>query len=201
MTEMPFVDFYARLVDGDHGVERGLGAMPRGFYTEGQPGHIRLMAVLLNPAQPHADEVDKQEGVTGAQLAQRVWDASGHHLKVKSDHRAPTLDNLRSDVEQLFGRPIEQCLDVFMFTNLVRITTVGNQPPDSKTVKIGAGWLREEIALWRPDKVLAYGNDAALGMLSHGIRVDAMLPHPAARGSAGQRRDRVAEIRQHLGLS
>ena len=201
MPEMPFVDFYARLVDGFHGanVENRPGFRPRGFFSEGQPGAIRLMVVLLNPGQPSPNEAAVLGDATGAQLARQVWEMSGRHLK--GEHPSPTLRAMRQDIEKLFGRPFDECGELFMYTNLVRCTMAGNSPPNAEAIRIGANWLREEIVLWRPEKVVAYGNRVALGMLSHGIRVDALLPHPAAVGAwltPGRRETQVAEIGAHL---
>nr|WP_165359673.1 uracil-DNA glycosylase family protein [Lichenibacterium minor] len=204
MSEMPFVDFYARMVAGHHGAQPDSypGSVPRGFFTAGQPGAIRLMLVLLNPGQPAPHEAAVFKDATGAQLARIVWEMSGQHLN--GGHPSPTLRTMRRDIAQLFGRPLDQCGGLFMFTNLVRVTTAGNSVPDAKVVRIGADWLREEIALWRPEKVLAYGKEVAFGMLSHGVRVDALLPHPAAVGNwliPGRREAQVAEIRKYLGFA
>lgn len=204
MPEMPFVDFYARLVDSSHGANIASypGSIPRGFFTGGRPGAIRLMVVLLNPGQPAPHEVASFKGATGAELALRVWEMSGKHLE--GGHPSPTLRTMGRDIEWLFGRPLAACGELFMFTNLVRCTTVENRVPDAEAIKIGADWLREEIALWRPEKVLAYGKEVAVGMLSHGIKVDALLPHPAAVGrwlTPGRREAQVAEIRKHLGFA
>ncbi len=204
MPEMPFVDFYARMVDGHHGAppDSYPGSVPRGFFTDGRPSAIRLMMVLLNPGQPAPHEAAAFKGATGAQLASKVWEMSGQHFK--GGHPSPTLKTMGRDVEGLFGRPLVECGELFMFTNLVRVTTAGNSVPDAKVVKIGADWLREEIALWRPEKVLACGKEVAFGMLSHGIRVDALLPHPAAIGkwlTSGRREAQVAEIRKYLGFA
>ncbi len=166
---MPFIDFYARMVDGHHGArpDRYPGSVPRGFFTEGWPGATRLMLVLLNPGRPAPHEAAEFEGSPGAQLASKVWEISGQHFK--GGHRSPSLRTMGRDVEWLFGRPLAECAKLFMFTNLVRFTTVGNSVPDAEAVRIGADWLREQIALWRPEKVLAYGKEVAVGMLSHGM--------------------------------
>jgi hypothetical protein len=133
MPEMPFVDFYTRLVDGSHGAppDSYPGSIPRGFFTEGRPGAIRLMMVLLNPGQPAPHEAASFKGATGAELARRVWEISGQHFK--GGHPSPTLRRMTRDVELLFGRLPAECGELFMFTNLVRCTTAGNSVPDAES--------------------------------------------------------------------
>jgi hypothetical protein len=159
------------------------------------------MAVLLNPGQPHFLEAELQGETTGIELARIAWRTSGAFLK--HDRSSPTLGTLRKDVSQLFERPFADCCAEFMFTNLVRCTTKGDKEPDNEAIEIGVGFLREEITLWRPDKVIAYGNRVASCMTAHGIRFDAALPHPAAQGkwlTRGVREARVAEVRKDLGF-
>ncbi len=202
-SNVPFIDFYTRLVNGYHGanVNNHQGDRPRGAFTEGQPGQIRLMAVLLNPGQPLKSEADWQGAATGAQLAEIVWNSSGQVFK--GEHYSRTLTIMRRDVSQLLGRPFDQCTRAFMFTNLVRCTTANNRRPDAEAIAIGAKWLREEIGLWRPHKVIAYGNEVAKSMTTYGVPFDAMVPHPAALGDwtiAGRRQQRLDEVRRQLGL-
>ena len=203
VSDMPFPEFYARVADLYHGanVENRPSSRPRGTFTDGQPGAIRLMAVLLNPGQPHFLEAELQGEATGIDLARIVWKSSGSFLK--HDRSSPTLVTLRKDVSQLLGRPFADCCAEFMFTNLVRCTTKGNDEPDAEAIEIGAGLLREEIALWKPGRVIAYGKTVVSCMTSQGIRFDAALPHPAAQGkwlTPGMREARVAEAGKVLGL-
>jgi hypothetical protein len=159
------------------------------------------MAVLLNPGQPRRDEADRQRGATGVQLAEVTWDFSGEVLN--GAHHSRTLSILRKDVSYLLGLPFAECGRTFMFTNLVRCTTAGNRKPSWPTITIGADWLREEIALWRPEKVIAYGNVVQEGMRAHGMHFDAVLPHPAALGEwtrPGRRQSKLEEVRQQLGF-
>ncbi len=203
VSDMPFSEFYARVINLHHGanVENRLGSRPRGAFTDGQPGAIRLLAVLLNPGQPHFLEAELQGEATGIELARIMWKSSGSFLK--NERHSPTLVTLRKDVSQLFGRPFADCCADFMFTNLVRCTTKGDKEPDAEASEIGAGLLCEEIALWKPDRVIAYGRRVASCMTAHGIRFDAELPHPAAQGkwlTQGVREARVAEVRKVLGF-
>ena len=204
MSHVPHIDFYTRVVESWHGadVDNHRGNRPRGTFTEGQPGEVRLLAVLLNPGQPRKTEMDRQGDARSARLAEILWDFSGEVLN--GGHHSRTLSILRKDVSFLLGMPFAECGRTFMFTNLVRCTTAGNRQPSQPTIAIGARWLREEIALWRPEKVVAYGNVVRDGMQAHDLRFDAVLPHPAALGEwtkAGRRQEKLEEVRRQLGFA
>jgi hypothetical protein len=88
-----------------------------------------------------------------------------------------------------------------LFTNLVRCTTKSGQHLDEESVRIGVELLGEEIQLWRPQYIIAYGNFARDAMRKYGITFDDDLPHPAARGAwldSSRRSARIQEVRERL---
>jgi len=201
--ELPFPDFYMRIVEGYHGsnVHNEPGNRPRGTFTRSKPGEVKIMAVLLNPGQPNACELHLESGLKGQELARELWFYSGNVWD--GQPYSKTLSVLRRDASLLLGLPENECSRKFMFTNLVRCTTTGNRPPDREAVQIGINWLREEIALWRPQFIIAYHNNVAKALADSNIRYDAQLPAPAALGEwliPGRREARVAKVRQELGL-
>jgi hypothetical protein len=200
---MPFPEFYTRIIEGDHGLRtiNQPGNRPRGTFTRAQPSEVKLMVVLRNPGQPNPVELSIESGAKGRQLAEIIWNYCGEVWEGK--YYSKTLSIARQEVCSLLGIKEAECTRRAMFTNLVRCTTHRNSPPSAEAVRIGSDWLREEIELWQPNLVIAYGNDVAMGMQRHGIRYDAQLPHPAALGEwlrPGRREGRITEVRKELAL-
>jgi len=201
--DLPFIDFYTRIVRGYHGskVNNQPGNRPRGTFTRAKPGEVRVMVVLLNPGQPNTIELQIEGNLQGQELAKALWLYSGNVWD--GQFYSKTLSILRKDASLLLDLPEDDCSKKFMFTNLVRCTTTENQRPDREAVQIGVNWLREEITLWKPQFVIAYHKGVAKALSKNNIRFDAQLPHPAARGEwliPGRREARVVEVRRQLGL-
>lgn len=160
------------------------------------------MFVLQNPGNPIPGvEEQLEDGVTFSELAARLWHLTGAVLQGR--YYSQTLSTALQEASQLVGLPPQRCTEQVMFTNLVRCTTKPGRMLDDEAIRIGTAWLREEIELWQPEVVVAYGSVARDGMRRNGIHFDVALPHPAARGSWSNRTQRnawIAEARQHLRL-
>lgn len=200
---LPFPEFYTRIVEGEHGRQtiNQPGNRPRGTFTRAQPRGVKLMVVLRNPGQPNPIELSMERGAKGRELAVIIWNYCGEVWEGK--YYSKTLSVARQEVCSLLGMKEAECTRQAMFTNLVRCTTHKNSPPSADAIQVGANWLREEIRLWQPNFVIAYGTDVAAGMERHGIHFDAQLPHPAALGAwlkPGVRDARIAEVRKELAL-
>jgi hypothetical protein len=192
----PFPDFYRRIVEGDHGddVRNEPGCRPRGSFTRAAPGSLTLMVVLQNPGEPlHPEEMELESAPDTDTLAARLWAFSGRVWDEAAGSR--TLSIARREISSLLDVPEADCSAHAMFTNVVRCT---GRNPGAATIARGVAWLLEEIALWSPRLVLAYGDVPCRALRRHGIHFDLHLPHPAARGDwlrPGRRESSLAQVR------
>lgn len=201
MINEAVTEFYSRLVAADHGpnVINRPGFRPRGSYTRATPGNVGLLVVLQNPGQPLEIEKGQQAQQEGEALARTVWNMTGAVLD--GCYASTTFSKMRRELAELLGIPEARVYDKVMVTNLVRCTTINNKKPDHNSVVIGIGWLRDEIELWRPRRVMAYGKWVYDHLRKYEVQCEAYMPHPAALGKwlkPEVRRAAIEEARKKL---
>ena len=195
-----FPEFYTKLLDIDHGaqVRNERGCRPRGTYTTGAPGQLDLMIVFQNPGNP-VSEVEwnlERDQPDIRQLSKILWDFSGSVWS--GAHYSRTYVVARKEMAYLLDCKEADVIERVIFTNLVRSTPAQNLNFSKDTLRIGSDLLAEEIKLWKPKRVVAYGNVAARAMNRHNVNFDAEIPHPAALGkwlNSQVRRDYIDTIR------
>jgi hypothetical protein len=179
-----FPDFYTKLLTTDHGtqVRNERGCRPRGTYTRGTPGQLELMIVFQNPGTPVPEVEWNLESDQPAirDLSKRLWDLSGSVWS--GEYYSRTYAIARKEMAYLLNCTETDVIKRVIFTNVVRSTPPQNITFSEDTLRIGSDLLAEEIKLWNPRRVIAYGRVAAKVMNQHNIRVNAEIPHPAALG-------------------
>lgn len=198
-----FPEFYTKLLTADHGseVKNVRGCRPRGTFTKGEPGKLDLMLVLQNPGDPVPD-VEwnlESDNPSASCLSQRLWQFSGDVWAGKYYSR--TYAVAKKEAADLLGCSEAHTIERLIYTNAIRSSLVSTQPFSPKLLATAGSWLAEEIALWQPKNVIAYGNIAAKALRSAGIESFIDLPHPSARGiwlNAEIRRKRLDIVQQRL---
>lgn len=173
--------------------------IPRGFYTEAEPGdEIVLLVVAQNPGQAM-----RNQGESRLYLGLPPLAAARRHMEFvrscfygnagKLFHR-----RLLDWLSDLLDVPRSEVFRHVVYTNAVKCSTERNKRPrkvlaDTCIVR----HLKSEIAYWNPRYVVGLGGATQEYLEWNGIG-HVCLPHPSHRGKSDFHRLQLEQLRQRL---
>ena len=179
--------------------------LPRGSYSEGVPGEVRLLVVLANPGTPLPEEGPRFDGLKGPDLATACWKLTGEVLH--GTFYSKSFDVMRNELAHVLGVPTKDVYRHVVLANVVHCST-----PETITSYRAAEirpvvdecverHLQVEIDYWRPEQIVAYSAFARRHMDRLGVHYDASIDHPAMRGDnlkTEVRAEKVARLKETL---
>jgi uracil-DNA glycosylase family 4 len=182
---------------GDHIIREEHTNIPRGFFTQAQPGmFITLLIVAQNPGQParcerrlYASQTPREAAKTHLGFAE----GSFVHGNGKTFHK-----RLGCWLTDLLGVEISRVFQSVVYTNVVKCTPKRNAVPKSAVAETCAELhLKREISAWRPRLVVALGKGAH-NLLNHCGVPHERLPHPSHRRGPEYHRQQLETLRLKL---
>lgn len=192
-------------------VDQALGFIPRGFYSEGVPGQIEIMAVAQNPGTGAGNDFIE------------TWETRRYEGKSLRAQARITMDLQRrvfrrerlwpSDFQMILQEQLARVLNVapqevwkkVVLTQAVKCSTPHNTVAALHVRRIcSKTHLIKEIEFWKPRLVVAVGRRAEADLRRLGYDVP-WIYHPSPQNRNSPRRvadneRRLSELQRRLGL-